>query len=94
MLARLSRPPSVPVLVLAPVVDQPAPSSIARLEHAYALRNDLDSHWAARPLELINDNGKPALLIEDHGGEVLARLLRKPWELQPYLPHSLRHRIS
>lgn len=61
---------SVPVLALAPVVDQPAPSSIARLEHAYALRNDLDSHWAARPLELIDDHGKPALLIEDHGYEI------------------------
>jgi hypothetical protein len=38
------------LLVLAPAVDQPAPTSIARLEHAYELRNELDSHWAARPL--------------------------------------------
>src|SRR6202451_3865476 len=37
------------LLVLAPAVDQPAPTSIARLEHAYELRNELDSHWAARP---------------------------------------------
>src|ERR1700683_124970 len=59
------------LLVLAPAVDQPAPTSIARLEHAYELRNELDSHWAARPLALINDHGKPALLIENHGGEVL-----------------------
>src|ERR1700691_5958111 len=77
------------LLVLAPAVDQPAPTSIARLEHAYELRNELDSHWAARPLALIDDHGKPALLIENPGGEVLARLLRKPWELKPYLPVAI-----
>ena len=76
---------SCPVLVLAPAVDQPSPTSIARLEHAYESRGDLDPDWAARPLEFIHDHGKPALLIEDHGGEVLARLLGKPWELEPFL---------
>ncbi|MGB8521325.1 MAG: sigma 54-interacting transcriptional regulator [Candidatus Acidiferrales bacterium] len=76
---------SCPVLVLTSAVDQPAPSSSARLEHAYDLRSELDSSWAARPLELIHDHGKPALVIEDHGGEVLARLLGKPWELDAFL---------
>ena len=76
---------SCPVLVLTSAVDQPAPSSSARLEHAYDLRSELDPSWAARPLELIHDHGKPALLIEDHGGEVLARLLGKPWELDLFL---------
>src|SRR5580704_8179546 len=63
----------------------PAPSSSARLEHAYALRSELDPSWAARPLELIHDHGKPSLVIEDHGGEVLARLLGKRWELDLFL---------
>ena len=76
---------SCPVLVLTSAVDQPAPSSSARLEHAYDLRSELDPSWAARPLELIHDHGKPALVIEDHGGEVLARLLGKPWELDLFL---------
>ncbi len=76
---------SCPVLVLSSAVDQSAPSSSARLEHAYDLRSELDPSWAARPLELIHDHGKPALLIEDHGGEVLARLLGKPWELDLFL---------
>src|SRR5277367_1355401 len=76
---------SCPVLVLTSAVDQPAPSSSARLEHAYDLRSELDPSWAARPLELIHDHGKPALVIEDHGGEVLARLLDKPWELDLFL---------
>jgi len=76
---------SCPVLVLTSAVDQPAPTSSARLEHAYDLRSELDPSWAARPLELIHDHGKPALVIEDHGGEVLARLLGKPWELDLFL---------
>ena len=76
---------SCPVLVLTSAVDQPAPSSSARLEHAYDLRSELDPSWAARPLELIYDHGKPALVIEDHGGEVLALLLGKPWELDLFL---------
>jgi PAS domain S-box-containing protein len=74
-----------PVLVLAPATDQPTPSSIARLKNAYELRNELDPTWAARPLQLIHEHGHPALLIEDHGGEVLARLVGKPWELEPFL---------
>jgi len=76
---------SCPVLVLTSAVDQPAPSSSARLEHAYELRSELDPSWAARPLELIHDHGRPALLLEDHGGETLARLVGKPWELDLFL---------
>jgi hypothetical protein len=66
-------------------VDQPALGSIARLKNAYELRNELDPGWAARPLELIREHGKPALKIEDHGGELLSRLLGKPWELASFL---------
>jgi PAS domain S-box-containing protein len=73
------------VLVLAAAVDQPAPSRIAQLERAYELRNEPDPVWTARPLDFIQDREKPALLIKDHGGEVLARLVGKPWELEPFL---------
>jgi predicted ATPase len=76
---------SSPILALAPAVDQPAVATIARLEHAYALRSDLHPAWAARPVELVRHYGKPVLLIEDHGGEVLARILGRPWDLKPFL---------
>jgi PAS domain S-box-containing protein len=66
-------------------VDQAAPSSSARLENAYELRNELDPAWAARPLELIHLDRKPVLRIEDPGGEVLACLLGEPWELGQFL---------
>ena len=73
------------VLVLTPAVDHPAPASIARLEHAYGLRNELDPAWAARPVELIRHQGQPALRVEDHGGEVLASHVGRPWDLEQFL---------
>src|SRR5262245_54824415 len=69
------------LLVMSPAVEQPALASLKPLEHAYALRDELDSSWAARPVELVRHNGKPALLIEDHGAELLARTLGKPWDM-------------
>src|SRR5258706_5777247 len=64
-----------PTLVVTPVLAQPAPASFARLEHAYALRDELDSSWAARPVELIRHRGQLALVVEHPDGELLARLL-------------------
>src|SRR5262249_332283 len=73
------------LLVTSPHLEQPALASLKRLEHAYALRDELDSGWAARPVESVHHNGKPALLIEDHGGELLARILGKPWDVPLFL---------
>ena len=74
-----------PLLVVAPASAQPAPGSIARLEHAYSLRDEVDPTWAARPLRLVRDRGRATLLLEDPGGEPLARLLGRPWEITPFL---------
>jgi hypothetical protein len=80
------------VLVLAPASVQPAPGSLTRLEHAYTLRDELDPAWAARPLRLVRDRGRPMLLLEDPGGEPLARLLGQPWEITSFLraAHGLK----
>jgi hypothetical protein len=74
-----------PLLVVAPAAAQPARGSHARLEHAYALRDELDSAYAARPLRLARDRGRPTLVLEDPGGEPLARLLGRPWAITPFL---------
>jgi serine/threonine protein kinase len=66
------------VLVVAPVGNHPAPASLRRLEHEYALRAELDPAWAVRPLALAQHQGRPALVLEDPGGEPLARLLGRP----------------
>src|SRR2546426_55264 len=74
-----------PMLLVTPVLAQPAPASLARLEHAYALRNELDSSWAARPVELIRHHGQLALVVEHPDGELLARLLGRRWDPPAFL---------
>src|SRR5262245_37750611 len=63
----------------------PTGASLARLEHAYALRDELEASWAAKPTALIEGHGELALRMEDPGGEVLATLLGKPWNTGPFL---------
>ena len=77
------------VLVLAPASERPAPGIIARLEHEYSLRDELDSEWAARPLDLTRREGRPMLILEDPGGEPLNRLLGQPMELSRFLRFAI-----
>jgi predicted ATPase/two-component sensor histidine kinase/GAF domain-containing protein len=72
------------VLVQVAVSDTGAAQSVGRLEHALALREHLDPAWAARPRALIDHHGRPALLVEDPGGRVLAELDR-PWSVPAFL---------
>ena len=85
---RTGRVPAV--LVVAPVGDHPAPASLRRLEHEYALRAELDPAWAVRPLALAQHQGRPVLVLEDPGGEPLTRLLGRPLAL----PQGLRLAIG
>jgi hypothetical protein len=41
-----------PLLAAIPWLEQPSPEPPARLQHAYALGEELDPAWAARPLRL------------------------------------------
>jgi predicted ATPase/signal transduction histidine kinase len=56
-----------------------------RLEHEYALRADLDAVWAAHPTELSQHRDRPALVLEDPGGEPLDRLLGRPLGITEFL---------
>jgi predicted ATPase/GAF domain-containing protein len=69
-------PPSV--LVSLPTSKHPVPDRVRMLEHEWALRDDLNSTWALRPLALVQHEGRPALILEDQQGEPLARLINKP----------------
>jgi hypothetical protein len=44
---------------------------LRRLEQEYALREELDAAWSARPLELHRQDGRWILVLEDPGGEPL-----------------------
>jgi predicted ATPase/signal transduction histidine kinase len=74
-----------PVLLMAPVLEQPLPETIAQLQHACSLAGELDPAWAAQPVELLHHEGRPALLIKDPGGDPLGRLLGRPMEPSQFL---------
>src|SRR5262249_54796089 len=78
------------LLVVAPVGDHPAPASLRRLEHEYALRAALDPAWAVQPLALVPHQGRPVLVLADPGGEPLPGLLGRPLAL----PQGLRLAIG
>ncbi|MDB4964703.1 MAG: Signal transduction histidine kinase CheA [Myxococcales bacterium] len=72
-------------LLLAATSDAPAAASVKRLEHEYLLRDQLDSRFAAKPFALTRKHGRPALQLDDPGGQLLARLIGGPWELATFL---------
>jgi serine/threonine protein kinase len=78
------------ILVVAPVSEHPVPEILERLEHEYALRDELDSDWAARPLTLVRREGRPIIILEDPGGEPLDRLVGQPMELSRFLRFAVR----
>jgi PAS domain S-box-containing protein len=74
------------ILLISAASEHPSPSTINRIKHAYSLRNELDSSWAIRPLELLNPHGIPALLLDDPGGEFLDGVLGRSPSLEELLP--------
>ena len=75
----------LPVLVEVPVSPRPEPGDLDRLEQEYALRGELESDWAVRPLALKRHDGGAMLVLEDLGGEPLERLLGYPLEVTRFL---------
>ena len=73
------------VLAAQPTAEHPTLASLERLAHEYRLRDQLDSAWAARPLELVREGGRTLLLFEDLGGEPLTSLLTSPLEAGRFL---------
>lgn len=78
----------LPSLLAVASVEQ-RPESAARLTHEYALASELHGAWAARPLELLQQERQLVLLLEDSGGEPLSRVIDrargKPLELASFL---------
>src|SRR3984957_10738902 len=73
------------VLIVLPTSEQPIPAILDRLAHAYSFRDELESTWALGPLELVQDRGRTALVLEDPGGELLSALLGSPLEVGRFL---------
>jgi PAS domain S-box-containing protein len=73
------------VLAMLLAAEHPLPFTLDRLAHEYELKDELDTAWAARPLELVREHGRTVLALEDSGGEPLVRLLCEPMELGRFL---------
>ncbi len=73
------------LLAMAPVSEQPTPDIVARLEHAYSIRDALDVSCVACPRELVHHQGRRKLLLDDPGGELLANLPRRPMKVSQFL---------
>jgi PAS domain S-box-containing protein len=73
------------VLLVLPAAEHPSRSSLDRLTHEYALKDELDEAWAVQPLELTSDGPRPMLVLEDTGGEALHRLLGAPMDVGGFL---------
>jgi PAS domain S-box-containing protein len=58
---------------------------LERFKHEYALRSELDSDWAARPLALAEYDNQTALVLADPGGEPLDCLIGPPLDTSQFL---------
>src|SRR5262245_43405717 len=76
--ATASPTPDAPSVLVRMPSEHPGPDRVRLLEHEFALRSELDSTWAVRPLALAQHQGRAALVLEDGCGEPLARLLETP----------------
>ncbi|MBV8487807.1 MAG: serine/threonine-protein kinase PknK, partial [Planctomycetaceae bacterium] len=65
--------------------EHPTPNTINRLKHEYDLKEHLDGGWAIRPLELVQEDGRTILVLEDPGGELLSQLLGTPMGVESFL---------
>jgi serine/threonine protein kinase len=63
------------------VAEYPAPEILKRLEYEYALREELDLAWDARPIEIGRHWDRTVLVLEDPGGVPLDQLLGEPLDL-------------
>ena len=72
-------------LVVQLVGEQPSPEAVQRLIHEHSLGEMLDPAWALRPVALVHDGGRHALVFDDPAGEPLEGLLREPIAIERFL---------
>jgi PAS domain S-box-containing protein len=71
--------------VLSPRREYPTPDTLKRLDHAYSLREQLDSAWATRPIAITRHWDRQVLVLEDPGGMPLDGLLGEPLDVALWL---------
>src|SRR5271156_187230 len=72
-------------LAVLPAAEHPTPATLDRFAREYGLKDELDSAWAARPLELIREHGRIMLVLEDTSSGPLDQMLGAPMEVRSFL---------
>lgn len=73
------------ILIARPATEQPLLASLDRLAHEFGLKDELDGAWAVQPRALVREGGRTVLVLDDPGGEPLARQLGRPMETGIFL---------
>ena len=76
-------------LLVSPASERPAPECLVQLEKVYALRDEVDSSWATRPLQQAHYKRRSTLILSDPGGIFLDGFLGDPMEVMPFLRIAL-----
>jgi PAS domain S-box-containing protein len=72
-------------LLLSVAGRHPARRLAKRLQHEVALRGELDSAWAVRPIDFSDEDGRPAVTFEDPGGQLVSGLVGRPLDIKTLL---------
>jgi serine/threonine protein kinase len=73
------------VLTVSTPANDSSTVTLAQLESAYSLRNELDAFWAARPMGLVHARERLPLVMEDPGGPLLDGLVGRPLDVEESL---------
>src|SRR5262249_53077441 len=76
-------------LFVRPAVEHPSPASLDRLAPEFELKDEPEPAWAGRPLELVREANEIRLVLEEPGGEPLARLLGAPMAVESVVRHAV-----
>jgi PAS domain S-box-containing protein len=78
------------ILVQVPVADRPSPATVRSLQEDYALRSELDPAYVVRSLWMVQDHGRPMMILEDPLGTPLDLLLNGAMDIAQFLRLAIR----
>lgn len=83
-------------IAVQPMQEHRSDVGAKRLAHEFALRDELDTAWALRPLALVRERGVPVLIVDDCEGRPLDRVFTGPLGSERFvrLGASLAHALS
>ncbi len=73
------------VLLLLSASPHPELGTISKLKREYSLKDELESTWAVRPLDLCDFRGRMTLVLEESGGVTLDQLISRNMEIEQLL---------